>query len=264
MKSHFGKTTLAGVAVVLFGCSAGTESQPGAAAGASGASASSGGAGGAGGMPSTGGAGSAGSSGSAGSAGGCDLTPNPWPDGAFVTSVVSFTPGPGAGFGADALPCVVEGPPRGVGTANGSLDVVSLGMGGEIVLAFAPRAIVDGPGVDFIVFENAFYIAGDPTHPYAEPGEVSVSDDGVTWQAFPCPSADWSGQQCAGVTPVLASGTTGVSPFDPSMSGGDAFDLATLGLTHARYVKITDRGKNKTPPSAGFDLDAIAIVHPEP
>ena len=261
-----------GGAVLLFvlsGCSSAADTPPSGSAGAAGAASSSGGAAGSSGAPASGGAGtggapaSAGASGSAGTSA-CDFGVDPWPNGAFVTAVVSFTPGPGAGFGADAMPCVVEGPPRGLGTANGSLDVVSLGMGGEIVLSFAPRAIVDGPGVDFIVFENAFYISGDPNNPYAEPGEVSVSDDGVTWHAFPCPTGEWKGQSCAGVHPVFASGTTGISPFDPTMAGGDPFDLATLGLTHARYVKIVDRGQNKTPSSAGFDLDAIAIVNAAP
>ena len=52
--------------------------------------------------------------------------------------------------------------------------------------SFAPNAIVDGPGPDFIVFENPFASAGSSTDLFAEPGEVSVSDDGTTWQTFPC------------------------------------------------------------------------------
>jgi hypothetical protein len=161
------------------------------------------------------------------------------------------------------MPCVAEGPPHGLGTMQGSLDVVSLGLDGEIVLGFAPNAIVDGPGVDFIVFENAFYVGGDPNVVYADPGEVSVSDDGTTWVAFPCPDADWkaAGRQCAGVHPVIASAEIGVSPFDPTVAGGDQYDLADVGVTHARYVKIKSRGPGMAAPTAGFDLDAIAIVH---
>ena len=62
---------------------------------------------------------------------------------------------------------------------------MSLGNGGSIVVSFAPNAIVDGPGPDFIVFENPFWIDGNPSDVYAEPGEVSVSDDGMTWQTYP-------------------------------------------------------------------------------
>jgi hypothetical protein len=81
----------------------------------------------------------------------------------FATSVESFSAGPGSAFGQAELPNVVLGPPKGLGETDGSLDVASLGNGGSITLGFAPSAIVDGPGPDFIVFENAFYVASDRT-----------------------------------------------------------------------------------------------------
>jgi hypothetical protein len=189
----------------------------------------------------------------------------------FVTKVVSFTPGPCAGFGEGAMPGVVMGPPLGGGPATGSLDVVSLGVGGEIVLSFEPNAIVDGPGADFIVFENPFFIAGNHAHLFAEPGEVSVSDDGVTWSTFPCTATQATPPygQCAGWHPVYSNPTNGISPVDPTVAGGDAFDLADLGLTHARYVRIRDHSgetcpdAGPQPTSNGFDLDAISIVNAE-
>ncbi len=92
----------------------------------------------------------------------------------FISCILSFDPGAGAGFGQDHFPAVVYGPPVGAGTAQGGVDVLSLGGGGEIVLGFGGNAIVDQPGADFIVFENAFYAGGDPTAPYAEPGVVSA------------------------------------------------------------------------------------------
>ena len=104
----------------------------------------------------------------------------------FATAVTTFTPGDCAGFGVPQMPAVVLGPPVGSGAFSGGLDVVSLGFKGEVVLAFDTNAIVDGPGADFIVFENAFWAGGDPKKPTAELAEVSVSDDGVTWKAFPC------------------------------------------------------------------------------
>lgn len=187
----------------------------------------------------------------------------------FVTKVVSATYGDCAGFGLPSMPSVIEGPPAGAGSLSGSLDVVSLGFKGEIVLSFEPNAIVDGPGADFIVFENAFWAAGDPKQPAAELAEVSVSDDGVTWKTFPC--ADGPGPtygSCAGWRPVYAAPGNGISPVDPEAAGGDPFDLADLGLTTARFVKIRDLGTIDCPsnPSAkpttvGFDLDAVALVH---
>ncbi len=198
----------------------------------------------------------------------------------FVTGVVSFTPGACAGFGASSMPQIVEGPPVGGGSDRGSTDAVSLGSGGAIVVSFAPNAIVDGPGPDFIVFENPFWVVGDSNDVFAEPGEVSVSDDGVTWQTFPCtPTPDpqsalgtgVSGPygQCAGWHVVWSTPMSGISPVDPSVAGGDAFDLADLGVTHARYVRIVDKtleacaDSGALPNNNGFDLDAISIVHAE-
>lgn len=189
----------------------------------------------------------------------------------FATEVVSFTPGECAGFGASAMPDIVLGPPVGSlqGAQRGSLHVVSLGIGGEIVLSFAPNAIVDGPGVDFIVFENAFYAAGNPNAPAADPGEVSVSEDGTTWMTYEClPGASAPYGKCAGWHPVFSAPDNGISPVDPEKAGGEAYDLAELGLTKARFVRIRDRstgpceGQPK-PQNLGFDLDAIALVHAE-
>jgi len=180
----------------------------------------------------------------------------------YVTKVVSYTQGEGGGFGKDKLPSVVEGPPQGSGCCAGSVDVLSLGNGGEIVVAFDVE-IADGPGVDLIVFENAFQIAGDPDNVLAEPAEVAVSEDGTTWTAFPCTAKSAPYRSCAGWHPVYADKTTGVDPTDPAKAGGDAFDLATIGVKRARYVRIRDMNgrfpaKDGT---AGFDLDAIAVLH---
>ena len=200
----------------------------------------------------------------------------PLPDGGviaadrFVTGVVSFTPGDCAGFGATALPGIVEGPPVGAGSSAGSTDVVSLGVGGSIVLSFAPNAIVDGPGVDFVVFENAFYVGGNANVIYAEPAEVSVSDDGSTWQVYPCTATKAPYGACAGWHPVYSAPGDGISPVDYPTCGGDGFDLADLGVTHARYVRIRDMASETCPtdPSQktntlGFDLDGIGIVNAE-
>lgn len=186
----------------------------------------------------------------------------------FVTKVVSFTPGECAGFGAPNMPEVVLGPPVGAGELQGGLDVVSLGLGGEIVVSFEPNAIVDGPGPDFLVFENAFWAAGDPSQPAADPGEVSVSEDGETWLTFPCPAATAPPYgACAGWSPVYSAPGNGISAVDPAVAGGEAYDLAAVGLAQAKLVRIRDRSTTACPPepprpnTAGFDLDAVAIVH---
>lgn len=191
---------------------------------------------------------------------GCDPTAPPT---RFISCVLSFEPGKGAGYGEDQLPQVIEGPPTGAGTSKGSTDVLSLGGGGEIAFGFGGNAIVDGPGADFIVFENSFYIGGDPMSPFAEPGTVSVSDDGQTWVDFPCQKDAYPYTGCAGWHPVISNPDNGISPFDPATAGGDAFDLADLGLSRARYVRVRDVSFYGAAPTEGFDLDAAAIVHAE-
>ncbi len=166
----------------------------------------------------------------------------------WVHEVVAFNPGPDAGFGADLMPDVVTGVPDGAGEHAGSLDVVSLGTGGEIILAF-PTDVLDDPGPDLVVFENAFV-------GWIETGEVSVSADGVEWATFPCDPASTVG--CAGVSPVWLNRENGLDPADAA-SGGDRFDLASVGVDAARYVRVRDTGANPSgATSSGFDLDAIA------
>jgi hypothetical protein len=178
----------------------------------------------------------------------------------FAREVVRFEPGEGAGFGQDRYPDVVLGPPLGESTSAASLDVLSLGAFGEIVIGFGEQSITDGAGPDFVVFENPFYVRGDPNDPYAELGEVSVSTDAVSWRKFACNTegqARWPG--CAGWTPTFPFDPT--APIDPESCGGDAFDLAEVGMSEARYVRIVDLDAGGEMPSVGFDLDAVGLVH---
>jgi hypothetical protein len=159
----------------------------------------------------------------------------------YITRVVSFTPGPGAGFGQSRMPDVVYGPPVVGDGCRGSTDVVALGTGGEIVVEMGTD-IVDGPGPDLLVFENPFYIGCDPAKGvYAEPGEISVSLDGVTWSTFPCTATSPPYGSCAGWRP-----------------NGDPFDLSDVGLARARFVRVRDIASGADP--GGFDLDAMAVL----
>ncbi|MFO1518198.1 MAG: hypothetical protein U1F57_00815 [bacterium] len=154
------------------------------------------------------------------------------PSDPFMDEVISFHPGPHAGFGSDRFPQIVLGSPKGAGLSFGGFDVLSLGVGGEIVLK-SDTPILDETGPDFIVFENAFYAGGNPNAPFAEPGEVAVSQDGIHFIAFPCASTDSVNHYpgCAGVHPVFANpDTNSISPTDPAVAGGDAFDLHDLDL----------------------------------
>jgi hypothetical protein len=204
----------------------------------------------------------------------------------FADRVVTYAIGTGGGSGEAGLPGVVLGAPHGGGAFHGSTDTFSLGLGGSITLAFDDNVLVDGPGPDLLVFENAFLPTGLTTlPPFAEPAVVEVSGDGIDWHAFPCAltSAPYYAG-CAGVYPVFADADdpTAPSPLVPSTTpiadligvpvadfvppagaGGDAFDLADVGLLAARFVRIT--ASPTTAPGlaglSGFDLDALAAVH---
>ncbi|MEB2286344.1 MAG: hypothetical protein OZ922_16900 [Myxococcales bacterium] len=195
-----------------------------------------------------------------------------------LDDVVSFTMGQNGGYNAGAggtpnlLPGIVLGAPRGLGLNAGSLDVVSLGNGGSITVAFTDNRIIDGPGPDFTIFENAFESPGLGI--FTEVGVVAVSEDGVNFVEFPHGAGGQDLFGLAGRTPVYANvETNAIDPRDPAVSGGDQFDLATVGLASARYLRITDPGAaiddvgNHFPTpgvgKSGFDLDAVVAIHSE-
>jgi hypothetical protein len=187
-----------------------------------------------------------------------------WPD-TGADAVESFAPGSGAGYGAQYFPANVLGLPDSTARADVATvepkQILSLGLGGEIVLRFDRAPIVDTPGPDFTVFENAFdYVTGGKSRRYAEPAEVAVSRDGKSFIPFPFDSLTLRG--CAGVTPTHGDR----DPGDPALSGGDGFDLHDLGIDSVRYVRLRDvTAIVKNNPSSpfwdmtlnGFDLDAV-------
>ena len=179
----------------------------------------------------------------------------------YAQSVEWYVAGDNAGFGQDRLPGVVLGPPQGKGTDAGGLDVLSLGVAGEIVLGFGGRLIVDGDGPDFIVFENPFWPGGDPAAVFAEPGEVAVSVDGEDWHTFDCDPGGETSSGCAGFTPTEDYDLDAIEPLDPAITGGDAFDLADLDLPEAAFVRIRDLSEEGAGSSAGFDLDAVGLIY---
>lgn len=186
-------------------------------------------------------------------------------------AVESYTPGTGsgAGYGLEFYPANVLGLPDSTArTHSATIDpkqVLGLGLGGEIILRFDRRVIVDGEGPDFTIFENPFtHRLGGRDRVYAEPGAVAVSRDGAHYIEYPFDSLTLEG--CAGVTP-----TNGLAdPTDPTISGGDSFDLAMLGIDSVRYIRIRDVTSivksNRDHPFwdmtlNGFDLDAVVALH---
>ncbi len=181
-----------------------------------------------------------------------DATACVGPGARFITSIVDHVFGPGQSTNqTTGFPSVLFGPPH----AGDGASVVSLGNGGYVIAAFGGNAIIDGPGPDFTVFEN-------PLPAFKELATISVSDDGVTWHDFPCTwqKGDTDYGTCAGVKPVYSTPNNGIDPLDPKVSGGDTFDLAQLGVSRARFVRVVDR-EDLNGQDGVFDLDAIAILH---
>jgi hypothetical protein len=197
----------------------------------------------------------------------------------FATSIVSYTPGGGGGiFDADNL----LGGPLGEGLGLGSLDVTTLGFGGEVVLGF-DVVITDGPGADFLVFENGFVVSSTGAV-FAEVARVAVSSDGVHFAEFPAFTVPGSAAMGAyrgltGGMPVLANvATNSIDPRDPTVAGGEAFDLADLAGDPAVVAGTVDLGAisavrlrdvlpgeldaagNAIQDSGSGDFDAVCVV----
>ena len=140
---------------------------------------------------------------------------------------------------ADSDAALAANGARGLGDHQGGTDVYSLGLdiNQSLILSWSAGVLNDGPGVDLVVFENAFVYANDEV--FVDPVVVGVSPDGVNFVDFPHTFAGpdpevWSSDPnhwigFAGKTPVrLNEDTNPTDPFDPSLAGGDGFDFADL------------------------------------
>ena len=161
-----------------------------------------------------------------------------------------------------------------LGPAEGnSFDIVSLGRGGSLTLAFdAP--IRNGEGADFAVFENGF---GDD---FLELGFVEVSSDGSNYVRFPTDSLTASA-----VDAYETIDTTQIDGFAGKYPQGFGvpFDLADLAetsatldvsqITRVRLVDVVGDGSVldtsgnpiydpfPTTGSSGLDVDAVAVLN---
>jgi hypothetical protein len=178
---------------------------------------------------------------------------------------------------------------RGGGAMQGSTDVYSLNYTNRpyVTLRWSGRRVTNGPGADFVVFENAFRVNASADYYFMDPIVVAVSLDGQRWVELPhhylahdetmysARIEDWIG--FAGVTPVIVNDDTmPMSWLDPR-AGGDAFDLDELASTGDageirangfRYVRLTSAAIVVNPDtgadyphdgiSNGADIDGVA------
>lgn len=186
-----------------------------------------------------------------------------------IDTVFLFIPGKGQNIGQDSIyfPNNIFNLPRKevsdkVPESNPE-NICSLGLGGEIIVGWKNYELVDFDGYDFTIFENAF-VNPVTKNVFAEPATVSVSEDGVNFVSFPFNFATLEG--CAGTKPTNGS----ANPFDPNESGGNSFDLSSIGISKIRFIKIKDicdsliADQNHpfyTPIISGFDLDCVVGLH---
>lgn len=161
-----------------------------------------------------------------------------------------------------------------------STDVVSLGRGGCIDLTF-DLPIANGDGWDFAVFENGFFVTL-PQLGFLELAWVEVSSDGINYFRFPS-SVDASNPVSSFSNVMDASNYDGLAgkyiagfgvPFDLTDIADNTL-LNKSAVTHVRLRDIIGDGSAfdsnspanviydpyPTALSAGFDLDAIAVLN---
>ena len=182
----------------------------------------------------------------------------------WADSVILFAHGDGQWFGQDGFPSVVLGSPDTSATPTvPSLNVLSLGEFGFIVLRFRDSVVVDGPGDDLVIFENVFITSADSsdTSAFVEPAYVFLSKDGRFFFMYPFDTSDanpynWTG--LAGIKPT----NYGADTINPDVWMGDRFDISAVGLDTVRFVLIAD-AVDLCPSSlcSGFDLDAAGCIN---
>jgi hypothetical protein len=167
-----------------------------------------------------------------------------------------------------------------IGAADGT--IVSLGDSGVAVIQF-DNPIMNGPGADFVVFENGFNVSA--YNDFVELAFVEVSSDGSNFFRFPAVS------KTNYATQIGSFGTMDVSLIN-NLAGkyvgnyGTPFNLddipenTLLDKSNITHVKIIDvigsiygivskdsLGNIINDPymtnfaSGGFDLDAVGVIH---
>lgn len=157
--------------------------------------------------------------------------------------------------------------------------VISLGDGGSITLYFE-SGIINGPGFDFAVFENAF------NDSFLELAHVEISENGTDFFTLPSISLSQTETQTSSFGSTFATNIQNLAG-KYRMPYGTPFDIESLDSLEPNlpsvfyYVRLVDvvgsinpligsfdsRGNIINDPwptpfiSSGFDLDAIGVIH---
>jgi hypothetical protein len=144
----------------------------------------------------------------------------------------------------------------------------SLGDGGSITLTFA-QPISNGPGADFVVFENGFAFNGGV---YAEMGFVEVSSDGTHFARLPalCRNTAATGSFDA-IHPAdyynvggNYVGGTGIDLQDLVTDGDPLVLGGQVDINHIFYVRLVDVVGDVVGPGRTFDYFGRPVSDPYP
>lgn len=218
----------------------------------------------------------------------------------FADRVVSYVAGEGVAAGYDDPTTAIGSPTRvnyfgdtvtPFNTPYWGTDVVSVGRGGSLVVAF-DEAILDNPlnpfGIDLLVFGNQFFITdsnGRLTGLFDEGGQIELSADGDTWIAVTGLTAEGGFPTLGfvGISDLQFGGDQGTGPTDftkpvnPQLNwigmtreelaaaydgsgGGLGIDIGALGLGSVSYVRISNAIDAVGVP----EIDGFAAVTPVP
>lgn len=167
-----------------------------------------------------------------------------------------------------------------MGAADGT--IVSLGDSGVAVIQFS-NPIMNGPGADFVVFENGFNVSTN--NDFVELAFVEVSSDGVHFVRFPAVSKTNFTSQVGSYATMdmsLVYNLAGkyVGNYGTPFNLDDLPESTLLDKSNITHVKIIDvigsiygivskdsLGNIVNDPyatnfaSGGFDLDAVGVIH---
>ncbi|MDP7008968.1 MAG: hypothetical protein QGI78_05290 [Phycisphaerales bacterium] len=224
----------------------------------------------------------------------------------FADSVVLYEAGTGAADGYTDPTSAIGEPTRftGEGVWPGVVspfnapwmpnELISIGEGGELVLAFEEPVIDDQAnpyGIDLIIFGNTGFIDGSYPNGVVDgmfsndAGRIEVSEDGENWVGITNAVIDELWPTCGFVDSGIYDATPGtietnfLLPVDPRLTiedvsglgfttlqqfygnsgGGTPIDLASTGLSSISYVRITASEGSELSP----EIDGVSDVAPQ-
>lgn len=154
-------------------------------------------------------------------------------DDCYAAGVVSYTPGTTKNGGA--LPANRANPNKALGMPemDNTLNFVSLGFGGELILSFGEVAL-NGPGADIQIFETTFDGSLDCSE-YNEYAEVYFSMDGVNYE--------YAGTTCT--------------------HGGELFDISDINPAweFIQNIKLVDMSDINGASGDAYDVDGVIALN---